>query len=122
MSKIIYLQAFGAAKPVLNLAKTSSEGPASVPVNAEHVSYPGALRSYFSSELQFLKEMRPIPTYRVMDTEGVIALDEHNPKVRKKRKKEEKKKEKEKGKIFPTMLHLWPAQHTMILHLSFFLL
>ena len=67
---------------MFNLAKSSSlDGPGAVPANAEQVSYPGALRSYFSNELQFLKEMRPIPTYRVMDTEGVITVEAHNPQV-----------------------------------------
>jgi hypothetical protein len=46
------------------------------------VSYPGALRSYFTNELEFLSGMRPIPTYRAMDVEGIIAKPEHDPKVK----------------------------------------
>lgn len=66
---------------MFNLAKETSTGPQSVPPNAELVSYPGAVRSYFSTEMEFLNGMSPIPTYRVMDAEGGFFKPEHDPKL-----------------------------------------
>lgn len=68
-------------RPLLNLAKDSTSGPHSVPPDAELISYPGALKSYFSTDLEFLNGVSPIPTYRVMDIEGNILKAEHDPKL-----------------------------------------
>lgn len=58
----------GAVRGASALRSLSSQAP-------EAVTYPGALRSFYTEELSFASNVPAIPTYRVMDRAGVPLAD-----------------------------------------------
>lgn len=44
--------------------------------------FPGAIESQFVTDLRFIDDKSVIPTYRVLDIDGKIIEESHDPKVR----------------------------------------
>ena len=59
------------ASPALRALSSASQ--------QEAISYPGALRSFFTEELKFVSNVPAIPTYRVMDRAGKLIKDDAPP-------------------------------------------
>ncbi|RIA79872.1 thiamine diphosphate-binding protein [Glomus cerebriforme] len=47
----------------------------------ERVPFPGATESYFTDKMQFIHNVEPIPTYRVMDRHGRVIDSSQDPQV-----------------------------------------
>nr|CAG8486091.1 5437_t:CDS:2 [Entrophospora candida]CAG8547292.1 8679_t:CDS:2 [Entrophospora candida] len=49
----------------------------------EKFHFPGTRNSYFTSKMQFIQSIDPIPTYRVMDENGKVLASDQEPSVSK---------------------------------------
>jgi 2-oxoisovalerate dehydrogenase E1 component alpha subunit len=77
--------AASASRPHLRVAAVSARPASSVSQrpNSEFVSFPGALKSAFTSSLKFdnVEAHTPLPTYRVVDQHGVVVDTSFEPDI-----------------------------------------
>ncbi|CAG8782017.1 14827_t:CDS:1, partial [Acaulospora colombiana] len=48
-------------------------------IQGEKVDFPGAKESYFTDKMQFIQNIDPIPTYRVMNRQGKVMNPSQEP-------------------------------------------
>jgi len=66
--------------PVRSICNTRSLLQSEPSKEVEYANYPGASKSYFTTELKFQNSMQVIPTYRVLNNEGVVLDPAQDPK------------------------------------------
>ena len=85
LSRVNLRAAASASRPHLRVAAVSARAASSVSQrpNSEFVSFPGALKSAFTSSLQFdnVEAHTPLPTYRVVDQHGVVVDNSFEPDI-----------------------------------------
>ncbi|KAI9094425.1 thiamine diphosphate-binding protein [Phlyctochytrium arcticum] len=66
------------------LRQAASAAAAATPPDAAHrVNFPGANESYYTEQMEFVRDYAPLPTYRVLDQDGNVMDEAQDPQLSK---------------------------------------